>query len=434
MQSTPRRKIKTSWTEVQTFCKITMEVSKINRAVDEIKGKSLRDAGFRSEHVSHTKATDRVNWKSTHVSDARKLVTCNREWYYSDFVFGACAQSYRSCKDSEKHDELFRCPCAYLCGCQVQFQICATREYTKEMVSGKRDGNSHVETVRDKVYQKLSLTQTGALRRATKVAPNETARQIARNPSNLSPDKCMPSDPSSIRAAQRFVSQERRMLALQQTQGVKLDKTSWSMASLGSQFDLAKLIAMHNDEGDDFHFDLHTIICIRSQWQGGVTFTELSTPQIMFNLGRAIQSEWKLQIQSDGSFAFCSAEIGVIVFGVNSLGSVFKLVSWSIVPNESSEAFTYAHNCIRAAFFGLFKKGAVRLCEQGSACDCCEQLRDIQESPEVAKVVNIVSNSHEELPVKRAGVDNTTKWSSFATRILKHAKVLVCYANATGES
>jgi hypothetical protein len=111
----PRRKIKTAWTEVQTFCKITMEVSQINRAVDEIMEKSLRDAGFRSEHVSHTKTTDRVYWKSAHVlvSDARKLFSSNREWHYSDIVFGACAQSYRSCKDSEKHDELFRCLCAY---------------------------------------------------------------------------------------------------------------------------------------------------------------------------------------------------------------------------------------------------------------------------------------------------------------------------------
>jgi hypothetical protein len=69
-QSTPRRKIKTAWTEVQTFCKTAMEVSQINRAVDEIMEKSLRDAGYRSEHVSHTKATDRVYWKSAHVSDA----------------------------------------------------------------------------------------------------------------------------------------------------------------------------------------------------------------------------------------------------------------------------------------------------------------------------------------------------------------------------
>jgi hypothetical protein len=72
--------------------------------------------------------------------------------------------------------------------------------------------------------------------------------------------------------------------------------------------------------------------------------------------------------------------------------------------------------------------------ERGSACNFCDQLRDIQESPEVAKVLNIVSNLHEEIPVKRAGADNTTKWSSFATRILKHAKVQVCSAHATGES
>ncbi len=98
------------------------------------------------------------------------------------------------------------------------------------------------------------------------------------------------------------------------------------------------------------------------------------------------------------------------------------------------KAFAYAYNGIWAAFFGLFKKGTERLCERGSACNFCELLRDIQESPEVVKVLNIVSNPNEELPVKRAETDNTTKWSSFAKRILKHAKVLVCYAHATGES
>ncbi len=104
------------------------------------------------------------------------------------FVFGACAQSYRSCKDSEKLDEIFRCPCAFLCGCQVHFKICETRDYTKVMISaqfsGKHDGNSRVEAARDKVYQKLLLSQTGALRRATKVAQNKTARQIAHNSNN----------------------------------------------------------------------------------------------------------------------------------------------------------------------------------------------------------------------------------------------------------
>jgi hypothetical protein len=50
----------------------------------------------------------------------------------------------------------------------------------------------------------------------------------------------MSSDPISVRAAQRFVSLERRKLALQHTQGVKLDKTSGSIARLGAQLDLAR--------------------------------------------------------------------------------------------------------------------------------------------------------------------------------------------------
>ncbi len=107
--------------------------------------------------VSHTQATYRVYWKSVHT---QKLFSCNMKWHLSDFGFGACAQSYCSCKDSEKHNELFRCPCSFLCGCQVQFKICEMKNCTKALISGKHGGNSHVETVRDRVYQKLSLNQT----------------------------------------------------------------------------------------------------------------------------------------------------------------------------------------------------------------------------------------------------------------------------------
>ncbi len=147
--------------------------------------------------------------------------SCAMKWHHSNFVFGACAQSYRSCKDSAKHNELFRCPCVYICGCQVQFIICETREYTE-------------------VLFRVSTMGITMLRRHV----------------------------------------------------IEFTRNSRSVWSTQTGYD-----------------------------------------------GRAIQRGWELQIQSDGSFAFCAAELSVIVFGVNSLGSVFKQVSWSIVPNESSEAF-----------------------------------------------------------------------------------------------
>ena len=50
-----------------------------------------------------------------------------------------------------------------------------------------------------------------------------------------------------------------------------------------------------------------------------------------------------MQVQTDGSFDFCDSKLGVIVFGVNSLRGKFRPVSWSLVPNESSHAFSLMH-------------------------------------------------------------------------------------------
>ncbi len=82
----------------------------------------------------------------------------------------------------------------------------------------------------------------------------------------------------------------------------------------------------------------------------------------------------------------------MIIIVVTSLGSAFTQVSWSVVPNESFEAFSSAYNGIRAAVFDQFKKGAVRLCARGAGCGFCAELRDIQESLQVVKVLNIVNN------------------------------------------
>jgi hypothetical protein len=62
----------------------------------------------------------------------------------------------------------------------------------------------------------------------------------------------------------------------------------------------------------------------------------------------AIGSGWQLHIQWDGTFGMCASDIGVIqvVFGVNSLRGIFRPVSWSIVANESSEAFVHCYNGI----------------------------------------------------------------------------------------
>jgi hypothetical protein len=127
----------------------------------------------------------------------------------------------------------------------------------------------------------------------------------------------------------------------------------------------------------------------------------------------------------------CASDFGVIVFGVNSLRGIFRPVSWSIVPNESSEAFAYCYNGIRAAFFKLLTPSEVRLCPNSVRCLCCQQMREVQEMADVAQVLQ---DPDRKLPVKKAGADNTTKWSKFVKQVLAVAKVLICYAHATGNA
>jgi hypothetical protein len=172
--------------------------------------------------------------------------------------------------------------------------------------AGTHDGTSHVE---DK-SKYLTNAQKGFLKRATKSAPNETGRAHVRNSCNFSPDKRTPQDPTSIRCAQRVVVKQRRAIALKNTQGVKLDDTHGPLTRLCNKLDFIHLIARHNDPDDEYHLDLHSVICLGAQWKGGNTFMETSTVDLLLNVGRAIGSKWELHIQSDGTFGLCASETG----------------------------------------------------------------------------------------------------------------------------
>jgi hypothetical protein len=68
MTPTPRRRrFHSQWQHVKEWSKDTHQVAEINRKIDAIMEQSLKDAGYRAEHVSNTKTTDRAYWKESHV-------------------------------------------------------------------------------------------------------------------------------------------------------------------------------------------------------------------------------------------------------------------------------------------------------------------------------------------------------------------------------
>ena len=222
---------------------------------------------------------------------------------------------HRSRNYVEKYSILYRCPLNYLCGCKVQHKIFYSVGQVVLKASGEHDGSSHIP---DKSAH-LTNSQKGTLKRSTKSVPNESARQLVRNSINFSPDKRTSQDPSSIRSAQRVVSLQRRALALHNTQGIVLDESNGAMTRLGEKMDLASLIVRHNDPSDEYHLDLHQVVCIGNQWSQGVTFMELTSLHLLFRVGRGMQTGWELQVQADGSFDFCASKLGVVVFGIHSL-------------------------------------------------------------------------------------------------------------------
>ena len=214
--------------------------------------------------------------------------------------------------DANKWQTLLRCPLKYLCGCKVSHKLFFAKDKVVLKASGEHTATSHIQ---DKNKQNLTVAQKAQLKISVKCAPTATGREHARNTSNFSPGKQTPRDSYAMRSAQRVVSKERRKLARKVTGGLEVNSEHGKMSLLDASMDLTMFIKRHNDQNDDFHLDMHQVVCIGAQWSGGVTFSSNSTLQLLFNLARALQSGWPMQVQTDGSFDFCDSKLGVIVFG-----------------------------------------------------------------------------------------------------------------------
>ncbi len=84
---------------------------------------------------------------------------------------------------------------------------------------------------------------------------------------------------------------------------------------------------------------LTELILTFSLFQGHLEFfMVVSSMWMPLNIGRALNSGWELQLQVDATFKVCTEAIGVLGFGVNSLGAHMNLVCAALIPdNRESE-------------------------------------------------------------------------------------------------
>ena len=296
------------------------------------------------------------------------------------------------------------------------------KEYKDRVVlfgSGVHNSSSHLQS-RTKY---LSNTQRTALKLATQCAPTETPRQIRRNMDNL-PREDQRISHELFRSVQRVVQAQKSATHSARLHGVNMDGTNGKMTAFAEKIDFLSALQKHNDPDDPYHLDMHEVVSLGAQFEGGVRYLALSTPGLLMNLGRAIQSEWEVQLQSDGSFNHCSADFGLIAYGVNSLRCKFRIVSYSIVPSEHHHAFISSFNGMEKGFFSLCN---MTLCPSDKQCAMCEEVRDIVTDEGVQEAMK-----DQKLPIRKASCDNSTSFAKFVRKKLRAARLLQCSAHLTG--
>ena len=151
---------------------------------------------------------------------------------------------------------------------------------------------------------------------------------------------------------------------------------------------------------------------------------------MLLNVCRALNSGWPLQIQADATYAICAEAVGLLGFGVNSLGAHIHLVGMAIIPeSESTKLYTETWTAIREALHSLLTNFV--FCPI-HGCQCCEAVRAVKEDPYTQEMLDSTDFSRDKhIPVAFAGSDNSSAFRLFCKNEL-HLKADQCFAHLTG--
>jgi len=106
-------------------------------------------------------------------------------------------------------------------------------------------------------------------------------------------------------------------------------------------------IKLHNDKpSKSNHINPNKMMVTSSQFSNCIVHWCMSTPNILLNVARGINSGEKMTLCMDGTFGTCSSETCLYGVRYGMMGGSTAPIGYSINPKESTDA-------IRATFNGL---------------------------------------------------------------------------------
>jgi hypothetical protein len=224
--------------------------------------------------------------------------------------------------------------------------------------------------------------------------------------------------------------------------GIPLDNTYGSLQNFCEALFFQTLMQRHNEaKDDDHHLRLHQPFVIAYGIDSDVQslsgspgiFMAVSSLWMLLNIGRALNSGWEMQLQVDATFKVCTEAVGVLGFGVNSLGAHMNLVCTALIPDnrESEEMMKETWNAIRRAFHLLLTR--YKRCPIHD-CMPCMAFQAVHDGAAVQELLGDDDfTTRKKIPVGKAGSDNSAAFQNFARNVLE-IPASQCFSHLTGES
>jgi hypothetical protein len=270
---------------------------------------------------------------------------------------------------------MYACPFANRCGCPVKFRVVSNEKEVSLYTFDKHTPESHSA---DYSARGLKMPQQAAVEAAVRMHPMASSTDVRRN-LNLA-DKKRRDDiyisPQKKRVVQRVVAKERERVLAEFTGGESVDRSEGSLTRMCEKIYIQKLVAEHNTPCGA-HLDLHQAVCVGYQFEKGVRFANFSTPYLLLNGARAVNSGWPVTFGFDGSGGMSNTKFDLIGVTTNSLRSRANPVCLAIANKENADAYEHTYESMEAGLFQVV--GRILRCDP--PCELCAAIEEQVSKP-----------------------------------------------------
>ena len=272
----------------------------------------------------------------------------------------------------------------------------------------------------------LTPLQKGAIERSLVTNSTATAKQI-RQSTNLLLDEREHVGPTLGPSVDRHVRKQRNLIFKKQMDGVEMSgKTEVQiLRELCEGRMLQDEIKRHNDKpGKMNHIQANKMMVTSSQFADGIIHWGMSTPNMLLNFARGINSGEKMTLCMDGTFGTCSSETCLYGVRYGMMGGSTAPIGYSINPKESTEAIRATFNGLQAAFFALLVM--LNLCG-AMCCEFCDNVRDILRFPVMERFCASAKWAAGKLDVSFLMSDDGAGFKAWVARDMPNAIRLKCF-------